>query len=264
MSSATPTSPATSGASPTDASRPLTARERVRSEVTGEILTAARRQLADEGAAALSLRAIARELGMSSSAIYRYFPSRDELLTQLIVEAYESVGRAAQQAQAATRGQSTADQLRAVWRAVRSWALAHPHEYALIFGSPVPGYRAPAATIAPATMVPWVLLEIVSGAVGQPPAPPQDPSPELLATALSPLRRDVPTSVVDDPTLLISLTSWATLFGAISFELFGHTHNVIAEDQRARSAVFDAQIDLMLFLLGVPSGTGSPGQTSTT
>jgi AcrR family transcriptional regulator len=221
--------------------------------VTGEILTAARRQLADEGAAALSLRAIARELGMSSSAIYRYFPSRDELLTQLIVEAYESVGRAAQQAQAATRGQSTADQLRAVWRAVRSWALAHPHEYALIFGSPVPGYRAPRHHRAGDDGAVGPTGDRVRR--GRPaPAPPRTPH-RAAAHALSPLRSDVPTSVVDDPTLLISLTSWATLFGAISFELFGHTHNVIAEDQRARSAVFDAQIDLMLFLLGVPSGT---------
>ncbi len=231
--------------------RPPTARERVRSEVTAEILAAARRQLAEAGAAALSLRAIARELGMASSAVYRYFPSRDALLTRLIVEAYESVGHAAQAAHATTRAESTGDQFRAVWRAVRTWALAHPHEYALIFGSPVPGYRAPQDTIEPATMVPWVLLEILAHSDGQPLVPPHGPSPEVLAAALAPLRVDVPTSVVDDPALLVALTSWATLFGAISFELFGHTHNVIAEDQESRSAAFDAQIDLMMILLGV-------------
>jgi AcrR family transcriptional regulator len=232
--------------------------------VTSEILAAARHQLAQSGAAALSLRAIARELGMASSAIYRYFPSRDDLLTRLIIEAYESVGQAAQAAHARASEESTADQLRGVWRAVRGWALTHPHEYALIFGSPVPGYRAPQDTILPATMVPWVLLEIVSGSPGGPPATPEDLSPGLLADALSPLRSDVPTALVDDPTLLVALTSWATLFGAISFELFGHTHNVIAEDSQSRAAIFDAQVDLMLFLLGIDPAESASRQTSTT
>src|SRR6476620_9457729 len=71
-----------------------TARERVRAELTAEITDAARRQLAEVGAAALSLRAVARDVGMASSAVYRYFPSRDELLTALIVEAYDELGDA--------------------------------------------------------------------------------------------------------------------------------------------------------------------------
>ena len=66
------------------------ARERVRDAVRGEIIVAARVQLGTEGAGALSLRAVARELGMASSAVYRYFKSRDELLTALIVEAYDA------------------------------------------------------------------------------------------------------------------------------------------------------------------------------
>ena len=73
-----------------------TARERVRAELTREITEVARRQLAAEGAAGLSLRAVARELGMVSSAIYRYFPSRDDLLTALIIDAYDAIGEAAE------------------------------------------------------------------------------------------------------------------------------------------------------------------------
>src|ERR1700760_2130558 len=115
------------------------ARARARAELTAEITDTARRQLAEVGAAALSLRAVARELGMVSSAIYRYFPSRDELLTALIVDAYDALGA---QVEAADAGVAR-DDLRGRWmacgRAVREWALATPAEYALIFGSPVPG-----------------------------------------------------------------------------------------------------------------------------
>src|SRR4051812_40311512 len=130
------------------------ARARARIEVTAAIKDEARKQLAEDGATKLSLRAVARELGMVSSALYRYFPSRDDLLTALIVDAYDAVGEAAEHALAKQRkAASPAARWIAVCRAVRAWALAHPHEYALIYGSPVPGYTAPEATIGPAARV---------------------------------------------------------------------------------------------------------------
>ena len=107
-------------------------RARVRAEMIDEIKDAARRQLA-EGGANLSLRAIAREMNMVSSAIYRYFASRDELLTALILDAYNALGEAAEQAGASVRDRD--DHLGrwlAVARGVRAWATASPHEYALI------------------------------------------------------------------------------------------------------------------------------------
>ena len=119
-----------------------TARARARAELTQEIKAVARRQLAQSGAPSISLRSVARELGMVSSAVYRYFPSRDDLLTSLIVDAYDAVGSAGEQALARGRGAVTSRWLR-VAEAIRGWALANPHEYALIYGSPVPGYRAP-------------------------------------------------------------------------------------------------------------------------
>ncbi len=82
---------------------PRTARERARAEITSEILEAGRRHLATDGAAALSLRAIARELGMASSAVYRYVASRDDLLTRLIIDAYNSLGAAAEAADCGRR-----------------------------------------------------------------------------------------------------------------------------------------------------------------
>src|ERR1700743_3471809 len=128
-----------------------TARERVRAELIREIKDEARRQAATASAGGLSLRAVARELGMASSALYRYFPSRDDLLTALIIDAYDALGEKAERAAGAVRPRSDT---RARWRApagtVRAWARAHPHEYALLYGTPVPGYSAPQATVAPA------------------------------------------------------------------------------------------------------------------
>ncbi|MFD6363883.1 TetR/AcrR family transcriptional regulator [Streptomyces roseolus] len=209
------------------------ARARARVEITAAIKDEARRQLAAEGAAKLSLRAVARELGMVSSALYRYFPSRDELLTALIIDAYDAVGAAAEQAHAAAVRTAPGDHLAqwtAVCRAVRAWALAHPHEYALIYGSPVPGYTAPRDTVGPAARVALLLVgtaRAVHGAEGVALPPLPDalvPEAERLAADVAP---DLP------PALAVALASaWAQLFGLVSFEVFGQFHRVV-EDRDA-------------------------------
>src|SRR5215469_7189005 len=143
----------------------LTARERARAELTREIKEEASRQLAEVGADGLSLRAVARSLGMVSSALYRYFKSRDDLLTALIIDAYDAVGEAAEAAVASHTARHAAARWAAACRAVRAWALANPHEYALIYGSPVPGYRAPEATIGPAARVPLAFVGLLGDAL---------------------------------------------------------------------------------------------------
>lgn len=206
------------------------ARERARIEVTAAIKDEARKQLAAEGAAKLSLRAVARELGMVSSALYRYFASRDELLTALIVDAYDAVGEAAERAHrtAAADGPAPATPLArwvAVACAVRDWALAHPHEYALIYGSPVPGYTAPQATVGPASRVGLVLIAIVEEArreegLALPPlADELRPEAERLAADLAP---GLP-SAVTAPLV----AAWSQLFGLLSFEIFGQFNRVV-------------------------------------
>src|SRR6516165_5550969 len=150
-----------------------TARERVRAELIREITEIARRQLATDGAAGLHLRAVAREMGMVSSAIYRYFPSRDDLLTTLIIDGYNAIGAAVEKAEAAWLSEDYAGRWLAACRAVRNWALAHPHEYALVYGSPVPGYQAPEHTIGPASRAAAVFGKIIgdayrAGAAGAP------------------------------------------------------------------------------------------------
>ena len=102
------------------------------------------RHLATEGAAALSLRAVARDLGLVSSAVYRYVASRDELLTLLVVDGYDELGDAVDAALERVDTADFAGRLAAIGRATRAWALAEPATYALLFGSPVPGYEAPA------------------------------------------------------------------------------------------------------------------------
>jgi len=193
-----------------------TARERARAELTREIKEAARRQLAAQGAQGLSLRAVARELGMVSSALYRYFPSRDELLTALIIDAYDALGSAAEAASAGLPAAEVRGRWRAVCGAMRDWALAHPHEYALIYGSPVPGYQAPQATIASAIRVVRVLGDLLTSAAGDdsPPLPPV--LGEQAAIAADAIAPGVPGTVIRR-----GLTAWAQLFGMISFEIFG-------------------------------------------
>jgi AcrR family transcriptional regulator len=214
-----------------------TARERVREELTREITEIARSQLATEGAAGLSLRAVAREMGMVSSAIYRYFPSRDDLLTALIIDGYNAIGVAAEQADAACPPGDYTGRWLAVCRAVRSWALAHPHEYALVYCSPVPGYQAPQQTIAPATRAATVYGKIISdahraGALDLPgicPPPPPSFGPDAAA-----LRASVMAKVPDDVAAR-AVAGWTALFGMVSFELFGQFENVITD----RDAFFE-------------------------
>src|SRR5215472_3533002 len=152
--------------------RAATARERARAELSREIKEEARRQLAASGAGGLSLRAVAKELGMVSSALYRYYPSRDDLLTVLIIDAYDALGAAAEGAIAVAQAADgrpvpARDRWTAACHAVRDWALANPHEYALIYGSPVPGYRAPEATIGPAARVPLAFVGLLGEALAR-------------------------------------------------------------------------------------------------
>ncbi len=204
------------------------ARERARDEITAAIKDEARRQLAAEGAARLSLRAVARELGMVSSALYRYFPSRDELLTALIIDAYDALGEAAEAAPAASPGLPPRERWLAVCRAVRVWALAHPHEYALLYGSPVPGYQAPQDTVAPASRVGLALIAVAreAHAEGLLSAPPGGPLPAELRGDLARLTAELAPGLPEETVAALAAV-WSQFFGLVSFEVFGHYTNMV-------------------------------------
>jgi AcrR family transcriptional regulator len=188
-----------------------------------DIVRIGRAHLATDGAAALSLRAVARDLGVVSSAVYRYVGSRDELLTLLVVDGYDELGDAVDAAEAAVHRDDHAGRLRAIGVAVRAWALAEPATYALLFGSPVPGYRAPAErTTGPGTRVIARLVEVwedawVAGALTLDDTP---AVPEPLSTDLARIRADMGITAPDH-LIARGVLVWAALFGCVSFEVFG-------------------------------------------
>ncbi|MFN8171993.1 MAG: TetR/AcrR family transcriptional regulator [Candidatus Nanopelagicales bacterium] len=238
------------------ASTPRTARERARAEITQEILETARRHLARDGAAALSLRAVARDCGMVSSAIYRYFPSRDALLTRLIIDAYDSLGAAVEESARASARRGLVPRFVAAGVAVRDWAVANPHEYALLYGSPVPGYAAPQDTIGPASRVPAVLITIlrdVRTAREAAPSGERRPVSRALSAAISPIRAFEGTGVPDD-LLLHGMAAWSSMFGAVSFEVFGHLTNVVDDDPAIRRGYFE------LLMADIAQGLGLDGR----
>jgi len=231
-------------------------RARVRAEMTSEIKAVARRHLETDGAN-LSLRAVARDMGMVSSALYRYFSSRDQLLTALIVDAYNALGETVETADGHVTDRS---QLRARWlaaaRSIRGWALSQPAEYALLFGSPVPGYAAPTETIVAAARTPIVLIGILadgfaSGALrhcgGDRPAARADARmTDAIRDDLSRARGDIAPGLPDQ-LMFAGIAGWIQLFGVVSFELFGQFNNVV----EARAEFFDAQMELMADLIGL-------------
>ncbi|WP_336921733.1 TetR/AcrR family transcriptional regulator [Aquipuribacter sp. SD81] len=222
-------------------------RARARTEMRQAILDTARAHLVEQGATGLSLRAVARDVGMVSSALYRYFENRDALLTALIIEAYDSLGEAAERAEARVDRDDLEGRWLAVATTVRGWALAHPHQYALVYGSPVPGYRAPQDTIGPATRVAALLAgllrDIAGGddgadAAGGPAAGAGTEPPADAVAAVAPMRAFLGEQVPADLALR-GLLAWTAVFGLVSFELFGQLHNVVEPD--GREAVFEAE-----------------------
>jgi AcrR family transcriptional regulator len=188
---------------------------------------------------------------MASSALYRYFGSRDELLTRLIVDAYDSLGAAAEASEAAVDRDDLPRRFAAVCRAVRTWALANPNEYALIYGSPVPGYQAPRDTVAPATRAVRVLGDLLADAgpemrnvAGPAPALPPELARQsaLVADAIAP---GVPPAVIAR-----ALTAWTQLFGMISFELFGQ----FVGSLEPADSFFGYAVERMADFVGIPEG----------
>jgi AcrR family transcriptional regulator len=197
------------------------ARERVRAELTREIIDAAKHELAAEGAPGLSIRAVARRLEMVPSALYRYFPNRDALLTALIVDSYEALGAAAAAADPGPRTAPTRRWL-AVAKCVRAWARSHPHEWALVYGSPVPGYEAPERTVDAALQVTRVITRIVADAITADSKPDAMPAaPRSLRRVVEPLEKELLPGRSAE-SVAGALMAWTQLMGTVSLELFGH------------------------------------------
>lgn len=187
-------------------------REERRAEITARILAAAREQVAEHGAG-MSMRAVAREVGLVSSAVYRYFPTREALLTAMILESY---GRLEEALAAAVEGRdlSPAEEWKALCRAARDWARERPNEFQLIYGTPLPGYVAPPETIPAATAVAAHFLRV--GATG----PVEGFGGEVLEGQMAGVVGD---ALATDPSGAAAvLAEIAALVGFITLELGGH------------------------------------------
>jgi AcrR family transcriptional regulator len=187
-----------------------TPRARYRTQVRQEIKELAWEQIATAGASALSLNAIAKQMGMSGPALYRYFANRDELITELIRDAYRSLADAFQQAA------KTGADLSTLAQTMRTWALDDPQRYLLIYGTPVPGYQAPPDTTEISGEIMAVLLE-ACGADGLPALPQSS-----LQAHLDDHRQWAGEQPATPEALQRALIFWSRLHGVLSLELAGH------------------------------------------
>ncbi|KAA8968176.1 TetR/AcrR family transcriptional regulator [Mycobacterium sp.] len=219
-------------------------RHATRARIEAQILELGRQHLVDRGAAGLSLRAIARDLGMVSSAVYRYVSSRDELLTLLLVDGYCDLADAVTRAPQAV---VWSDDVVAIAHAARAWALANPARWALLYGSPVPGYHAPAdRTTGPGTRVIGALFDAVAAGIETGDIRlTHDVAAPPVSTDYDRIRREFGFPG-DDHVMSACFTIWAGVVGAISLEVFGHYGPDTLSDPQT---VFDSQIRLLVGLL---------------
>ena len=200
------------------APRQPTMRERYRAQVRAEAKEAALRQLAESGPAGLSIAAIGKELGVSGPALYRYFASRDELLTELVIDAYDGLADALRAATRDAASQQPRARLEALARGYRSWALAQPHRYRLLFGPPLPGYDAHAERLVAASEASMnLLLDVLRELGDRAPAPAIQPLTAQLAAWAHTHAFDV------DPAIALrAILIWSRLHGLVSLEIAGN------------------------------------------
>ncbi|MBW8089854.1 MULTISPECIES: TetR-like C-terminal domain-containing protein [Streptomyces] len=206
------------------------------------IKATARQLLVKLGAGGLTLEAVAREGGLAAADVEAVFPHRDDLLTALLIDAYNDSGAAMEQADQAARDAHApaGARLLAVTRALRTWSFANPGEFTLIYGSPVPGYHAPQDTVPPASRTPAVLAGIVRSALeaGELTPPRRAvPGPPLLLPAALELFGGAPEAPFSD-VIERGIVLWSNLIGLLVFQVFSRTHDSVRDE----SAFFDYAI----------------------
>lgn len=225
-----------------------TRRERLRSETTAEIKQAAWDELQATGLQDLSLRSVARRLGMAPSALYRYFESRDTLLTEIIIEAYEALGTELQAAYDEARASSgiTARQVfLAVAKRYREWAMAHRLEYKLIFSTTIPGYTGTDQTKLAASRSTDVLLQIMSDLVHEDGLNVQAWSANLTPDLTRRLQEwsDMMAEPMPPESLLAALACYASLHGAINIQMYSHLPPMVADNEDLFVATINRSLD---------------------
>ncbi len=195
-------------------------RERIRTATYREIKEAALSQIGEAGASSLSLRGVARAIGMSPAGLYRYYDGRDDLLTDLIADAYNDLADAVETAIGSTGG-SPRDRFSAGMWAYRRWALADPNRFLLIFGTPIPGYTAPEGgpTVEANRRMgrAFFLVGVEAWSAGQMPVGlPDRPPTEGEAALAAEIDPDLPPALIP-----VMLGSWAHFHGLVTLEVLG-------------------------------------------
>jgi len=231
-------------------------RDRIRAATVEEIKTTARRQLTEVGAAALSLRAIAREMGTTASALYRYFASRDDLVTELVADGFSSLADTLEAAYDASAEDTAGARWVFLAQAHRRWALAHPTEYALIYGTPVPGFQSPGGRAKEQLMravgvLFRCMIEGLASAEFEASALAQDLTPSLRRRLVA-WQREMGVDLPPE-ALAACLLAWTQLHGILGLELFGHLPPAL----EPADALFDQQMcDVVRRLGGTPPPAG--------
>jgi len=222
----------------TQESAPLPGRrDRVRAATMEEITATARRLLVAQGPEAASLRAIAREMGMTAPGLYRYYSSREQLLRHVIAEMfrelandihraiYEAAGPASAIDDKAERRTRLAAKMVAACREFRRWALAHTEEFSLLFGVPLPGVDDGRFDIAEQCALEFastfytLFLELWHTV--RFPVPAMEQIDPVLRPQLGRFRETLRTDAPEG-AILVFLRCWVLLYGAVSMEVFGH------------------------------------------
>ncbi|MGW0532473.1 TetR/AcrR family transcriptional regulator [Streptomyces sp. NPDC003032] len=209
-------------------------RERYRVQVRTEIKERAWEQIADAGASALSLNAIAKRMGMSGPALYRYFASRDELITELIRDAYRSLADTFRADTSGSDAEGGAD-LASLARAMRRWAQTDPQRYFLVYGTPVPGYHAPDDITAISSEIMSTLLDACAKLSGGAPGDAFDEHIEAH-------RQWAGEHPATPAQLHRALSFWTRLHGVLSLELAGHFTGMGFD----AAALFEAELEGLL------------------
>ncbi|WP_424533048.1 TetR/AcrR family transcriptional regulator [Sphaerisporangium viridialbum] len=227
-------------------------RARYREQTRGEIKEIALRQLAEGGLAAIALTRIAKELGLSGPALYRYFASRDDLASALIRDAYDDLAAAIGRAAESSAGLPPRELLRALGGAYRAWALDQPQRYLLLFGSPLPGYTAPPDTLQRSRAALGPLLRVFEGGRPGPAVLPVVRQMEAWAGRDAQVADWVAEYVKDAAStagcaLAGAVMSWTRMHGVISLEVEGQFTGM-GHDPRA---LLDAEVDTLAETFGL-------------
>jgi AcrR family transcriptional regulator len=224
-------------------------RQESREQVEAKIVELGRRHLVDHGATGLSLRAIARDLGMVSSAVYRYVASRDDLLTLLLIDAYSDLADAVDDARDVAT-ELWSDDVVAIAMAAREWAVAHPASWALLYGSPVPGYHAPAdRTVGAGTRVVGAMFDAIGAGITMGDIRLTNTvAPQPMSADFERIRQEFGFPG-DDPVIARCFALWAGVVGAISLEVFGQYGADTLTDPKA---MFEAQMRLLVGVITAP------------